>query len=74
METARIAFAPSLPLFGRSVERNHRLVNQSLIGGVHAFELGRNHGLHVGHRLQNALAHVMALVAIAQLHGLMLAG
>ena len=30
--------------------------------------------LHVLHGLQHALAHVVALVAVAQLHGLMFAG
>ena len=35
---------------------------------------GRNHGFHVGHGLQDALAPVVALVAVAQFHGLMLAG
>ena len=47
---------------------------QALVGGVHAFQLGRDDGFHVGHGLQHALAEVMALVAIAQFHGLMLAG
>ena len=46
---------------------------QPLVGGVHAFQLGRDDGLHVGHGLQHALAQVVALVAVAQFHGLMLA-
>jgi len=45
-----------------------------LIGRVHSFELGRNHRLHVGNGRQHALASVVALIAVAQLHGLMLAG
>ena len=60
METARIALAPSLRLVRRSVQRNHRLVDQPLVGRVHAFQLRRNHALHVVHGLQHALAQVMA--------------
>ena len=63
-----------LALVRRAVERNHRLVDQPLIGRVHALQLGRNHGFHVVHGLQHALAQVVALVAVAQFHGLMLAG
>ena len=66
--------APSLPLFGGAVERDHGRVDQALIGGVHAFQLRRNHGLHIGDGLQHALAQVVALVAVAQFHGFVLAG
>ena len=58
----------------RAVERDHGLVDQPLVGGIHAFQFGRDHGFNVGHGLQHALAEVMALVAVAQFHGLMLAG
>ncbi len=63
-----------LGLVRRAVQRDHGLVEQPLVGGVHALQLGRNHGFHVGHGLQHALAQVVALVAVAQFHGLMLAG
>ncbi len=63
-----------LALVRRAVQRNHRLVDQPLVGRVHAFQLRRNHGFNVFHGLQHALAEVMALVAVAQFHGLMLAG
>ncbi len=58
----------------RAIERNHGLVDQPLIGGIHAFELGSDHGLNVGYCLQHALAQVVALVAVAQFHGFVLAG
>ena len=75
METARMALAPSLALVGRAVQRDHGLVDEPLVGGVHAFQLGRNHGFHVGHGLQaRPCRTIVALVAIAQFHGLMLAG
>ena len=61
-------------MFGGAVERNHGLVDQPLVGRVHAFQLRRNHGLDVRNGLQHALAQVVALVAVAQFHGLMLAG
>ena len=63
-----------LAFIRRAIELNHGLVDEPLVGGVHAFQLRRNHRLHIGHGLQNALAHVVALVAVAQFHGLMLAG
>ena len=63
-----------LALVRRAVQRNHGLVDQPLIGRVHAFQLRRNHALHIFDGLQNALAHVVALVAVAQLDGLMFAG
>ena len=63
-----------LALVGGAVERDHRLINQPLIRGIHPLEFRGNHGFDVGHGLQHAFAHVMALVAVAQFHGLMLAG
>ena len=63
-----------LGLVGRAVERDHGLVDQALIGRVHAFQLGRDHGLDIGNGLQHAFAQEVALVAVAQFHGLMLAG
>ena len=63
-----------LALVRRAIQRDHGLIDESLIGGVHALQLGRNNGFYVGHGLQNSLASVVALVTIAQLHSLMLAG
>ena len=63
-----------LAFVGSAVERDHGLIDQALVGCVHAFELGSNHGFDIGHGLQDTLAEEMALVAVAQLHGLMLAG
>ena len=63
-----------LALVGRAVERDHGLVEEALVGGVHAFQFGSNDGLNVGNGLENALAQVVALVAVAQFHGLMFAG
>ena len=57
----------------RSIQRNHRLVDQPLVRRIHPFQFRRNHRLHVRYGLQHALAEVVALVAVAQLHGLMLA-
>src|SRR6185312_2544268 len=39
----------------------------------HALQFGSQHALDVFHRLQHALAHVVRLVSVAQLHGLVLA-
>ena len=36
IETARIAFAPSVPLFGVPSSVDHRAVDQRLLGGIHA--------------------------------------
>ncbi len=63
-----------LALVGRAVERDHGLIDQPLVRCVHPLELGGNHGFDIGYGLQHALAEVMALVAVAQLHGFMLAG
>jgi len=63
-----------LGFVGRAVEGDHGLIDEALVGSVQAFELGGNHGLNVLHSLQHALAHVVGLVAVAQLHGFMFAG
>ncbi len=63
-----------LALVRRAVEGDHGLIDQALIRGVQAFEFRRDDGLHVLNGLQHALAHVMALVAVAQLHGFVFAG
>src|SRR6185437_5339919 len=63
-----------LSLVGRAVKRDHGGVNEALIRGVDAFELGGDHRLDVFNGLQDALAEVMALVAVAQLNGFVFAG
>ena len=63
-----------LALVRRAVQGNHGLVEQPLIGRVHAFQFGCNDGFHIGHGLQRALAQIVGFVAVAQFHGLMLAG
>ncbi len=63
-----------LAFVGRAVQRDHGLVDEPLIGRVHAFQFGRNHGFHVGHGLQYAFAEEVAFVAIAEFHGFVLAG
>ncbi len=63
-----------LALVRRAVELDHGLVDEALVAGVHALQLGGDDGLHIGNGLQNALAEIVALVAVAQFHGLMLAG
>ena len=69
-----MALAPSLPLLGVPSSAIMVCVDQALVGGVHALELGRDHGFDVVHGLQHALAQEVALVAVAEFHGLMLAG
>ena len=63
-----------LAFVGGSIERVHGLIDEALVGGVHAFEFRGNDGFNIGHGLQNAFAEVMAFVAVAQLDGLKLAG
>ena len=63
-----------LAFVGRAVERDHGLVDEALVGCVHAFEFGGDDGLNVRDCLQNAFAQVVALVAVAQFHGLVFAG
>jgi hypothetical protein len=53
---------------------DHGGVEQALVGGVHAFELGSEDRLDVFDGLQHALAEVVRLVAVAQLYGFVLAG
>ncbi len=63
-----------LGLVGGAVEGNHGLVDEALVGGVDAFELGSDDGFDVLDRLQNALAHEVRLVAVAEFDGFMFAG
>ncbi len=62
-----------LGLVRRAVQGNHGLVDQALVGGVHALQFGSNHGFNVFDGLQYALAPEVGFVAVAQFHGLMLA-
>ncbi len=63
-----------LALVRRSVEGDQRGVEAGLIGRVRTEELGRDDLADVRHGLQNALAAVDGLVAVAQLHCLVGAG
>ena len=63
-----------LALVGGAIESDHGLVDEALVGGIHAFDFGGDDGFDIGNGLENALAHVVALVAVAQFDGLMLAG
>ena len=57
-------------LLGRAVELAERAVDQGLLGGVHALELGRDHALHVAHGLEHALAAEAPTVVVAELERL----
>ncbi len=50
------------------------MIEEALVHGVKAFELGGEDGLDILDGLEDALAEVVALVAVAELDGLMLAG
>ena len=63
-----------LALRRRTVEHQHGIVKVALFAGIHAFKFRRNHLVDVLDGLQNALARIAALVAIAQLQRFMLAG
>ena len=62
-----------LPLVGRAVQRNHQAVDLGLATGSMPDELRRNHLVDVGDCLQDALAFIAALVAVAQFDRLVLA-
>ncbi len=57
-----------------AVDGDHGGVDEALVGGVHAGELGGEDGLDVFDGLEDAFAEVDGLVAVAQLDGLVLAG
>ena len=57
-----------------AVEVDHQPVDERLVERVLAHHLGRELVVDRGHGLQHALAQVAALVAVAQLHRLALAG
>ena len=63
-----------LGLVWRAVQGDHGLVDEALVGCVQALEFRRNDGFNIGDGLQHALAQIVALVPVAQFHGLMLAG
>ena len=61
METARIAFAPSRPLFSRAVEFDHLRVDGALVGGVQVGERVGDLAVYVLHRFQNTFAEITLL-------------
>ena len=69
-----MALAPSRDLFGGAVEGDHRLVDLDLILGVQAGDGVENVAVDGLDRLQDALAAVAALVAVAQFHRLVRPG
>ena len=69
-----MALAPSRALFGRAVERDHRLVDGDLVLGVHAADRLEDLAVDGLDRLQHALAEIARLVAVAQLDRLVRAG
>ena len=54
----------------RAIEADHHLVEFPLADGIEADDLGADLGVHVLDGLEHALAQVAALVAVAQLNGL----
>ena len=66
--------SPKAALVGRAVHFDHRLVDHRLAGCVDAGQRLRDFAVHGGDGVQNALALVARLVAVAQLHRLMRAG
>ncbi len=62
------------PLVGSAIKIDQSGVERALVGGVHPAERFRNLAIDVRNCLQNALAHVLALVAVTQFNGLMLTG
>ena len=73
-ETPRIALAPSLRLVRRAVELDHGLVDLDLVLGLEAGDRVENVAVDRFDRLQDALAAVAALVAVAQFDRLVRAG
>ena len=69
-----MAFAPSLDLLFRAVERDHRLVDLELIFGLEAGDGVENVAIDRLDRFQHALAAEAALVSVAQFDRLARAG
>ncbi len=63
-----------LALGGGAVELDHSLVNGALLKSGHTYDSGGNDVVHVGNSLEDALAEVALLVAVAKLEGFVLAG
>ncbi len=61
-------------LVGRTVERNHGLVDADLFLRIHAADSVENLTLHCVDRLAHALAQIAGLITVAQFYGLMRAG
>jgi len=59
-----------LALVGGTVDINHHLIDLSLLGDIHADELGGEDGVDVVNSLENTLAHVDGLIAITKLTSL----
>ena len=57
-----------------AVDGDHGGVDEALVGGVHAGEFGGEDGFDVFDGVEDALAEVVVLVAVAELDGLVLAG
>ena len=57
-----------------AVESKHCLVDLDLVESAHTLEGFGDGAVYVGHSLEDALAHVAALVAVAELEGLVDAG
>ena len=58
----------------RSVQINHRLVDQQLIVGIKTGQRFKNFGINGFNGFRHALTEIAALVTIAQLHGLVHTG
>ncbi len=69
-----MALAPRLGLVGGAVQLDEGLVDGGLIQHVHAHQALGDLGVHVLHGGEHALAQVAALVAVAELAGLVDAG
>ena len=63
-----------LALRGRAVEGKHRVIQFTLLAGVDALEFRSDNLVDVADRLKHAFARITALVAVAQLQGLVFAG
>ena len=69
-----MALAPRFFLFSRAVELDHAVVQRGLIEGVHAAQLVGQLVVDVLDGLQDPLAEVFRLVAVAKFPGLVDAG
>ena len=68
-----MALAPSLPLLGVPSSAIMRSSISALVAGVVSAQIAGDHGVDVVHGLQDALAQIAPLVAVAQFHRLVLA-